>query len=380
MESIHEMKAHPQGFYNSPYTFQGRENTENNALFENGKRTRRGGKKRRGGVAHRRRQQAWLARNAAANSDDNQPQFERQFPQSANEGRPSRSIKKNPQIKMGVEMNNVPMTPSLAALTPRTRSLTIGQILLARALVSEVTGGKIQAPLSRKELEGAPTPRRKVSSDDEYNLSPRTVSALPRSPPLQPQPQPPPPPPPASLVAPSPKSAKKLSKEEFQALVNARVNRSISQRRCAPVVVKPSAPKKLDRFSTVYRTPGGQTISFKQTGKNTPPTPKFGGEKVAAAVGVEWSAYEAVHEPQEGTDTSDPTWRVVPAHAERDKPNEKMWAPGNSNPWSFSAQSTKDYLSQMSFEEFELGQHDVTHEEQSEESEEFDIKFGFGFD
>ncbi len=53
--------------------------------------------------------------------------------------------------------------------------------------------------------------------------------------------------------------------------------------------------RSMTRFNAVYRTPGGQAISFKDSGKNTPPTPKFGGDRVGAAVDVEWGAYEAVY-------------------------------------------------------------------------------------
>lgn len=378
-----EYQYSQQGFMPNPYGGGGQQQSDNI------KRNRRGGKKRRGGVAHRRRQQAYLAAQQRMMEEGEfyDPQANRQ--RQPGRTRPTRSIQKGPLKFDKLDMDNVPMTPSLAALTPRTRSLTIGQILLARALVSEVIGGNDRAPLSRKELEGVPTPRApNLSSDEEFLPSPRTVSSLPRSPPLQPQE-----PPHVDIPAPSPSSAMKLSKEEFQALVNARVNRSISQRLSTasfPTAKPAPAPKK-DRFSTVYRTPGGQTISFKHTGKNTPPTPRYGGEKVAAAVDVEWSAYEAVHGPQTGTSQrhDDSTWRVTPAHIERT--SESLWS---STAVSSSSHNPSSYSQKFgSFEEFDWlppepkhqNENDdtvVNNDDESSEDEDnnIDIKFGFGFD
>jgi hypothetical protein len=59
------------------------------------------------------------------------------------------------------DASNLPMTPSLAALTPRTRALTVGQILLARALVSDALGEFETdfSPLSHRALTQAATPR-----------------------------------------------------------------------------------------------------------------------------------------------------------------------------------------------------------------------------
>lgn len=224
------------------------------------------------------------------------------------------------------------MTPSLAAMTPRSRSVTIGQILLARALVSEVIGDRRNcAPLSHKEVEAAPTPREATSrhipsAHKEFVSSPNTVSKLPPSPPIISVAMSPKYAPSPRIPAPSPNSAKKLSKEEFQALVNARVNKSISQRNAQSAKAlpekRPEPVKKVtNRFNTVYMTPGGQTIAFKDTGKNTPPTPKFGGGgSTKKPVDVEWSAYEAVHESlsPELRPVQSSSWRVTPAHCDHD--------------------------------------------------------------
>lgn len=235
--------------------------------------------------------------------------------------RASRSIQPNFVNNDGTyDVEKIPMTPSLAAMTPRSRSVTIGQILLARALVSDVIGDRRNcAPLSHSEVEAAPTPRapaREVPSmDTGFVSSPNTVSKLPRTPPIVPVAASP------TFVssprapAPSPNSAKKLSKEDFQALVNARVNKSISQRNAQVKYEKVPEPKKVNnRFNTVYMTPGGQTIAFKNTGKNTPPTPKFG-SSAKKPVDVEWSAYEAVHESV-SPEMRPQSWRVTPAHSE----------------------------------------------------------------
>ena len=82
--------------------------------------------------------------------------------------------------------------------------------------------------------------------------------------------------------------------------------------------------RNVDRFSAVYRTPGGQPISFHKAGVNTPPTPRFGGDQVRAAVDVEWAAYESVHKSHadytlDGAPSGrgrGTTWPVVPAHAQ----------------------------------------------------------------
>jgi hypothetical protein len=131
-----------------------------------------------------------------------------------------------------------------------------------------------------------------------------------------------------------------MSKEEFQALVNSRVQRSVSERAAALAAYNASAEKAqvdaaaakaaqlaatLTRFSAVYRTPSGQAIRFDppppkapawastaassvreddgsepavefQRLRNTPPTPRFGaGKSLQHATEVEWSFYEAVH-------------------------------------------------------------------------------------
>lgn len=258
--------------------------------------------------------------------------------------------------------SNVPMTPSLAAMTPRSRSVTIGQILLARALVSEVIGDRDCTPLSHKEVEAASTPRVFLSSDEEYASSPNTVSKLPRSPPIAPMSTPSP-----RIAAPSPNSARKLSKEDFQALVNARVKKSISERN-APTRVESEkntpAPKKAsNRFNTVYMTPGGQTIAFKNTGKNTPPTPKFGGESTKKAADVEWSAYEAVHGPVHVSPEIRPhTWRVTPAHCTNH--SQPLWSEALPHPPPITI---------MPFESFKLGQPHASAYAHD------DLKFGNGF-
>ena len=118
-----------------------------------------------------------------------------------------------------------------------------------------------------------------------------------------------PPPPPA----PSPRAVSSLGKNDLQALINARMKNSMSNRKTFDpqttsstgppgavmtafgMVAPPSPPRspKVDRFNTKYLSPGGQTINFTTRAVNTPPTPKFtGGKKAAAAVSdVKWDAY-----------------------------------------------------------------------------------------
>ena len=70
--------------------------------------------------------------------------------------------------------SNLPMTPSLAALTPRSQALTIGQILLARALVSDALGEYDMSPISHRSLAPAPTPRVQTT-----RKSPKSAQATP---------------------------------------------------------------------------------------------------------------------------------------------------------------------------------------------------------
>jgi hypothetical protein len=295
-----------------------------------------------------------------------------------NPSRPQRRIQTSLMIPDdgNYDVDKIPMTPSLASMTPRSRSVTIGQILLARALVSEVLGERDFAPLSHKEVDAAPTPRHmNKPREDGYVSSPNTVSKLPRSPPIVPTaptvavPAIPPSP---KLAAPSPNSASKLSKEEFQALVNARVKRSIMQRNVQPPATVPEkqlepSKKATNRFNTVYRTPGGQTIAFKDTGKNTPPTPRFGGESSSRPVDVEWSAYEAVHQSPEIRPVSSQTWRVTPAHSERSEPlwSEKVIPPSIN----------RDYHAASTLNSFYLNRP----QEANVTSQSFELKFGSGF-
>ena len=325
-------------------------------------------------------------------------------------------------------LNELPMTPSLLAMTPNSRALSVGQILLARALVSDILGEELDmSVLSSRTLNGGSEDKEELAREEQqaqqqqeeeegsgislrpfrahnnfrnerFGLpSPRTVvrapilstaaiasreAAVDGAAPSEGRPdgkcwnsdgkiagsseeedgeevatgakK-------AAIVAAgngnltpvhevatssalSPTSAKLLSKSELQKLINARVSRSLSkrsngqispdglrgnlQRSSSNPTRNPTSnaassslsthiggsggfgrivtaeevaaaarreKRRLNRFTAVYRTSSGQTISFKDSGKNTPPTPTFGGDRIGAAVDVEWSAYEAVY-------------------------------------------------------------------------------------
>lgn len=332
------------------------------------KHTRRGGKKRRGGVENRRRQEAFKAAQALKGNSPAE--------QAGASGRHLASLKPSRRINLGSlagaatgeSLESLPMTPALASMTPKSQAITIGQILLARALVSDIlgVGNEEFEPLSTSVLAALPSPspsaficKAPAAKEAHQNssiagASPRSVHKLPKTPPLRPvdsstsplslplsQPLPPP-------IVPSPDSAKKLSKEDFQALINARVSRSISERKAQLKLwedeqkqkqeqeqerqISKGATKRreLDRYSAFYRTPGGQPISFAAKALNTPPTPRFGGDIPRAAATVDWGAYEAVHQTLPAAPTVGPatsfqgrqaaeaaaaSWPVAPEHA-----------------------------------------------------------------
>lgn len=321
-------------------------------------------------------------------------------------------------------LDELPMTPSLLAMTPNSRALSVGQILLARALVSDILGEELDmSVLSSRTLNGGGENKEELAKEEQQEEkgsdtsfrpsrahnnfsnerfvlpSPRTVVRAPILSPtaitsreaagdgvapsegraddkcqnsdgkiagsseeedreevaigarakkaivaagngnLKPV---------HEVVATSsslsPNSATLLSKSELQKLINARVSRSISERSNGQIspdglrgnlrrnssnptrkstlnaassssstqiggnggfgrivtaeevaAAAKREKRRLNRFNAVYRTSSGQTISFKDSGKNTPPTPTFGGDRIGAAVDVEWSAYEAVY-------------------------------------------------------------------------------------
>ena len=258
-----------------------------------------------------------------------------------------------------IDPNDVPLTPSSMALTPRTRSISAGQLLLARALAFEAMDEIDDTPLSRKSVEVSPSREaskaaeeaaaaaaaaavleleaeeekyeqdeedededddddegaefvtfgsvgdadgdglwppapRTPSKDLNADGSPRTVSQTPPSPPtqslknsqlaLEESPlqrsisDPSGLPPPAETGEPSkswpmrmsPKSASKLDKQDLQALINARIERSISERKKAatspttPSMITPLKPNlapPLDRFHTRWVSLGRRTCN-----------------------------------------------------------------------------------------------------------------------
>ena len=111
-----------------------------------------------------------------------------------------------------------------------------------------------------------------------------------------------------------------LGKTDLQALINARIKNSMSNRKTfnpsvssnGPagaiqteygLIVPTSPPRspKADRFNTKYLSPGGQTINFTTCAVNTPPTPKFQGKKKGVA-DVKWDSYDLVYGVAAGPD------------------------------------------------------------------------------
>lgn len=295
------------------------------------------------------------------------------------------------------------------ALTPRSRSLTAGQLLLARALAFDALGEGVDPSneAQLRELQRMPVPlppsdgkartehvdleqdaSRPAAGEPEQD-SPRTVSDPPISPPLAPAPDlptaspiklplqattplppavntapsfvPPPPCPPASSpraraesevvmvpekapaeLTPSPRSIRKMSKDELQALINARAKARAVHR---PVVITttsaacaPPPPPAVNRFTTKYRTPTGQEIKFMDQAINSPPTPRFGAGPGHKAVDVLWKRYDCVHK---GTDeqASPPAggnWPVEP-FIDDERRQVELWESKLLSPYAASA-------------------------------------------
>ena len=180
-------------------------------------------------------------------------------------------------------------------MTPRTREASIGQILFARALVSNITDEPDNKPLSSRELD--PTLPLKHSPNSVAEASIHEGGSVPTRSPDPPKP------------------ARKRTKAELQELINQRVQRSIAARKSGKRASPPARPKRrVDRYSSTYVSPSGQPIAFKSTGVNTPPTPRYKNSSVP--VEVDWGYYGAVypdrHRPPAN---SSEDWNVVvPAH------------------------------------------------------------------
>jgi len=282
-------------------------------------------------------------------------------------------------------------------MTPRTRSMSAGQLILARALAFDALNEVDDTPNSRKSIEvdvatpemrdalamnaaekaaeeaanelpppppataGAKSPRMGGShmlDTDSEGGSPRTVAKPPGTPPAYgalPGPafkdisvgvnlspvktteEDPPSLPSLEQPAPSPRAVSSLGKTDLQALINARIKNSMSNRKtfnppansAVPagaiqteygLIAPPSPPRspKADRFNTKYLSPGGQTINFTSRAVNTPPTPKFQGKKKVVA-DVKWDSYDLIYGVEVGPDghntiypKSKETWEVVP--------------------------------------------------------------------
>mmetsp|Transcript_87004 Transcript_87004/g.246721 ORF Transcript_87004/g.246721 Transcript_87004/m.246721 type:complete len:413 (+) Transcript_87004:413-1651(+) len=272
-------------------------------------------------------------------------------------------------------------SPTSMAMSPRTRSISQGQLVLAREVVFNALNEIDHTPNSRKSVEmdaaspsiraalamnaaeaqegkdtpppppatGAKSPRMGGALDtDSEGGSPRTVTKPPGTPPygalpgqaskaLEPKSRSistasvdvspvkladssPPSPPPIKAPAPSPRAVSSLGKTDLQALINARIKNSMSNRKTfnpsvssnGPagaiqtehgLIVPASPPRspKADRFNTKYLSPGGQTINFTTRAVNTPPTPKFQGKKKGVA-DVKWDSYDLVYGVAAGPD------------------------------------------------------------------------------